>query len=294
MTTQRGLACESCHDPHRSLSEPAERALVRDACRACHEPSAATARRAADCALPRAQRPSGRDCVDCHLRRTGVFDMAEVAIHDHWIRRAPGAPSPASSPSTLRFPESASGDWRLFAWPDAPAEAADDPGPWTMALYHGGHLERAREFLERGLGTRARDLPMLQHVRASLFEQAGDVVSARTAYQRALELDPDLAASATNLAPLLARANQAVAAKRLLDGVLQRHPLADGAYRNRAVVRLGLDDETGFRADLEAAMKLLPDAALAQALLRYAQQRGDSAGVERWRAEARRLDPRSP
>ena len=289
------LACESCHDPHRSVFEPAERQHVRAACLACHEPVSAGARRASECALPRAERPPARDCVACHMRATGVFDVAEVEIHDHWIRRAPATPN---RPKTLRFPESASGDWRLFAWPDeaaaTSAELARDPGPWTMALAHGGHRERAREFLAQGLGARARDLPMLHHVRGSLLEQAGDLPAARQAYERALALDPELAASATNLAPLLARAGEAAAGKDLLDDLIRRHPLADSAYRNRAVVRLALGDEAGCRADLETAMKLLPDAGLAQALARFAEQRGDAASVLRWSEEARRLDPRLP
>ncbi|NOT31226.1 MAG: hypothetical protein HOP15_12335, partial [Planctomycetes bacterium] len=114
----------------------------------------------------------------------------------------------------------------------------------------------------------------------------------RQAYARALALDPELAASATNLAPLLARAGEAAAGKDLLDRLITGHPLADSAYRNRAVVRLALGDEAGCRADLETAMKLLPDAGLAQALARFAEQRGDTASALRWHEEARRLDPR--
>lgn len=284
-----GLSCESCHDPHRTVFEPAERARVRAACLGCHASDPGGARRASDCALPAAGRPAGQDCAGCHLRRTGVFDVAEVEIHDHWIRRRP---APASVTKALRFPESAQGDWRVFAWPDAPAPEADDPGPWTMALAHGGHAERAREFLARGPGTRARELPMLHHVRGSLLEQAGDLAGARAAYERALALDPGLAPAATNLAPLLARAGEPAAGKALLDRVLQHHPLADTAYRNRAVVRLAQGDAAGFRADLESAMKLLPDAELALALARFCEQRGDAAAARRWREEARRLDPR--
>ncbi len=291
-----GLACESCHDPHRSVFEPAERLHVRGACSACHGASRGGERRAADCSLPRAERPAAQDCVDCHMRRTGVFDVAEVEIHDHWIRRVPGAPS---RPGPLRFPESARGDWRVFAWPDAPdaaaeAERARDPGPWTLALAHGGHLARAREFLAQGPGTRARDLPMLHHVRGSLLEQAGELSAARAAYERALALDPGLAASATNLGPLLARLGEPAAGRRLLDDLIRRHPQADGAWRNRGALRLTLGDEPGGRADLESAFKLLPEAGLAQALAQLAEQRGDTPGAARWRAEARRLDPRLP
>jgi predicted CXXCH cytochrome family protein len=287
-----GLACESCHDPHRSVFEAEERGRVRAACLACHEVPRERGARASDCALPRAERPSARDCVDCHMRRTGVFDVAEVAIHDHWIRRAGGAPG---APGPLRFPESPQGDWRIFEWPGAAsAGAGDDPGPWTMALSHGGHFERALEHLRRGEGARAAALPMLHHVRGSLLERAEDYAGARAAYERALALDPDLVETLVNLGPLLAHLGEARAGKERLDRVLARHPLADSAYRNRAAVRLALEDEPGFRADLEAAMKLNPDPALAQALARYCEQRGDASGARRWSAEARRLDPRVP
>lgn len=287
-----GLACETCHDPHRSVHEAEERARVRAACQTCHEPTSAVTQRAADCAVPRGERPAVRDCADCHMRRTGVFDVAEVEIHDHRIVRRPSAPSPAKA---LRFSESPGGDWRVFEWPDAPApERAEDPGPWTMALYQGGHSARALEYLRRGEGTRAKDLAMLHHVRGSLLEGAGEYPAARAAYERALELDPELAESAINLAPVLAQLGEAARGKELLDTLILRHPFADTAYRNRATVRLALDDDKGFRADLEAALKLLPDAALAQAFARYLAQRGDTAGEQRWLQEARWLDPRVP
>ena len=161
-----------------------------------------------------------------------------------------------------------------------------------MALAHGGHDARARTLLDAPPGPRAERLAMYHHVRGSLLERAGDPARARAAYERALELDPELVEAAINLGPLHARLGDPARARALLDGLLARHPLADGAYRNRAVVRLNTGDESGFRADLEAALRLLPDAGLAQTLAKFAAQRGDAAAAERWRAEARRLDPR--
>jgi predicted CXXCH cytochrome family protein len=282
-----GLACETCHDPHASVHEPHERGRVRAACQRCHE-TADGESRARACAVPREERPAERDCAACHLRRTGVFDVAEVAITDHWIQRRPPPPSAAKP---LRFPESPSGDWRVFTWPEqGPAE--DEPGLWMMALAHGGHDARARTLLDAPPGPRAERLAMYHHVRGSLLERAGDPARARAAYERALELDPELVEAAINLGPLHARLGDPARARALLDGLLARHPLADGAYRNRAVVRLNTGDESGFRADLEAALRLLPDAGLAQTLAKFAAQRGDAAAAERWRAEARRLDPR--
>lgn len=283
-----GLACEVCHDPHANPDEERTRERARrTACLACH--SVAAPEPAAKCPAPES---ATQACADCHLRRTPVFDVAGVTIHDHWIRKRPPPASPA--PKTLRFPESPDGDWRVFAFPDAPRGEAEDAGLWTLALYHGGHHEQALARARAGLGERAASLPMLHHVRGSLFERAREYEAARASYERALALAPGLADTATNLGPVLAQLGQPAAGKQLLDALLKRHPLADGAYRNRAAVRLALGDEPGFLADLETAMKLNPTPELAQALATYQERKGRAGEVERWRAEARRLDPRSP
>jgi predicted CXXCH cytochrome family protein len=285
-----GLSCETCHDPHTSLDEPRERERTRrDACLTCHATQGGDASRASVCPAPAS---ATQACADCHLRKTPVFDVAGVAIHDHWIRAQPPAPSPA--PKALRFPESPEGDWRIFELPDAPRDGDDDPGLWTLALAHGGHLEQAVERARAGLGARAAALPMLHHVRGSLLERGQEFEPARASYERALALAPGLPDTSTNLAPVLAQLGQPAAGKQLLDALLKRHPLADGAYRNRAAIRLALQDEPGFLADLDVAMRLLPTPELAQALAAYHEQKGKPSEAERWRAEARRLDPRLP
>jgi hypothetical protein len=108
------------------MDAPEEHDRVRLACLACHlNDELDPGKPAPMCSVPLAQRPRSQDCVACHMRRTRVFDVAEVEIHDHWIRRRPGAPSVAAP---LRMPESASGDWRVFAWPDARSPSyAQDP-----------------------------------------------------------------------------------------------------------------------------------------------------------------------
>jgi tetratricopeptide (TPR) repeat protein len=182
----------------------------------------------------------------------------------------------------------------VFAFPDAPRTDGDDPGPWTLALAHAGHHAQALERARTGLGTRAASLPMLHHVRGSLLERAREYQAARASYERALALEPGLPDTATNLAPVLAQLGQPAAGQQLLDALLRRHPLADGAYRNRAAIRLALGDEAGFLSDLATAMRLNPTPELAQALAAYHERKGRPAEVERWRAEARRLDPRLP
>jgi len=285
-----GLSCETCHDPHASLDEARARQRARrDACLTCHAVAQGSPAPAAACPAPES---AAQACADCHLRATPVFDVAGVTIHDHWIRTRPPAASPA--PKALRFPESPSGDWRLFEFPDAPRAEADDAGLWTLALYHGGHHEQALARARSGLGERAQSLPMLHHVRGSLFERAREYEAARVSYERALTLAPGLPDTATNLAPVLAQLGQPAAGKQLLDGLIRRHPLADGAYRNRAAIRLALGDEAGFLADLATAMRLHATPELAQGLAAYQERMGRGAEVERWRSEARRLDPRLP
>ena len=284
------LSCETCHDPHRLLADPREAARVRAACASCHAETAAEGKAHA-CSLAPEERAAGRDCVACHMPRRGVFDVAEVEVHDHWIRKLPGA-APGRAP--LRFPESATGDWKRFAWPGSPPPAhGGDPGLHMMALAHGRHVERALELVDREPGPLVRELPMYHHVRGSLLELGGRRAEARAAYVRALQLDPELAESVTNLAPLLAQLGEPRAGLALLDRLLAKHPLADGALRNRALIKLALGDETGFVADLEKAMELLPDANLARALASACERRGDPASARRWSEEAKRLDPRS-
>ena len=278
----QGLQCTSCHDPHRSLRDPLERQSVRGGCARCHTGETPLH---PVCALP-SERHAAQDCVDCHMRRTGVFDVEAVKIHDHWIRKRPGPPSRSGK---LRFPESPSGDWKPFRWPDVtPPAHHGDPGLRMMALYHGRHIDRAGPLLERPSAFRGK-LAMLHHVRAVLFEISGRIDAALAEYREAIRIDPDLAESVSNLGLLHGRVGNTKTGLRVLDGLLARHPGADGALRNRALIKRVLGDSEGFLADLEAAMVLLPNPELALALAREWQRLGRMDRANYWRAEAERL-----
>jgi tetratricopeptide (TPR) repeat protein len=134
---------------------------------------------------------------------------------------------------------------------------------------------------------------MYHHVRGSILEGAGRENEARTSYEVALELDPRLAESLSNLGLLLGRLGAAQEGVQLLGRLIALHPLADGAYRNRAILRNALGDARGAAQDLEQAMRLHPDAALAQVLARIYAQQGRPDLERRWGDEARRLDPRA-
>lgn len=281
------MDCSTCHDPHQSLHSPAGnfsvRRAVRDACVKCHEPE--------DCATPSKRRAQG-DCASCHMPSMGVFDVAEVQIHDHYIRRnAPRGRGPTPA-DRLRVDESPTGDWRLFSWPgNAPPAYTDDPGLWLLALGGRGHEQRATDYLDQALGARSSALPHVHHARGLLLERAGRTGEAEDAYRTAFSLDPDHAQSAINLALILKRTERTPEGLNILDKVIARFPNAEGALRNRAILRLARGETVGMAADLEAAFWIRPSAALAGKLAEWHQSTGNSVEARRWRAAAVSVDP---
>jgi hypothetical protein len=272
------LRCETCHDPHHSLSDAVERARARAGCTICHP--------LGDCEKPVAER-SALDCVDCHMRLTPVFDVGGVQIHDHWIRTRPGAPSREAA---LRTTESTNGRLRRFDWNlDAVAPPPTDPGLDMLAFAQLSNSpeahDRAARLARLELGSASRELGMAHHVRASLLQQQGKLEEARKAYKRALLLTPGLEESRNNLALLLGGLGRATEGRALLDDLLQRHPFAEGALRNRGLLGTG----SSAIADLRAAFELLPRASLAQALAEAAKASGDRPGSAQWEAAATAL-----
>jgi len=223
------------------------------------------------------------------MRRTGVFDVARVEIHDHWIRKDPGPPSP---PTPLRVHESKDGALAAFAWPgrERPAHA-DDPGLWMMAEMAAGHGDLALPFAQREPGPASAKLPTYHHLRGSLLEAAGRNEDARVAYARALELDPASAETAVNLGPLLGKLGNPREGIAVLDRVIAAHPKASPALCNRAVLRLQVGDADGFASDLETAFRVAPNALVAGALAEHYRRAARADESARWARAAVRIDP---
>ncbi len=281
-SSRPAMTCLTCHDPHRSSFDPKEREAVRDGCLKCHGQTVRS------CSTPAEARESS-SCVDCHMRATGSFDVADVVIHDHWIRRAPRTSPP---PAKLRAKEAIDGSLALFTWPGAPKPPyADDPGLWMMAFRSIGRADLAMPFAAREPGAISSVLPTYHHLRGSLLEESGRLEEARAAYGRALEIDLDQAETTVNLGLLLGQLGKPRDGIAVLDAVLAKHPKAANALRNRAVLRLGLGDTQAFAADLESAFAIDPDAVLARTLAESYAKSGRSDLADRWRRAARSLDP---
>ena len=86
------LECLTCHNPHVTIyreDRPAD--YFREKCLSCHVTE--------DCDASGASRAATRppdDCVACHMRRAEPTDHPHTVFIDHWIRRRPEAPPPAS------------------------------------------------------------------------------------------------------------------------------------------------------------------------------------------------------
>jgi predicted CXXCH cytochrome family protein len=282
------LSCTTCHDPHRSATDAKERARVRNACAKCHASDPEQVDRASACSTPMSDR-EGRDCVDCHMRLTGVFDVASVLIHDHRIERQPPPPSP---PGTLRMKAAANGRIARFtASGERVTDQGLDRGLWLMAYLDIGRRDLAWSLASRDPGAVADALPGFHHLRASLREEHQDFAGAESDLRRALELDPDQAESSVNLGGLLLGRDRDREAIELLTALLARHPRSDGALRNRAVAYLNTGQLAAGARDLEAAQRVQPSAPIARLLAQVYERLGERERARQWAERARALEP---
>ena len=139
--SQGQLGCISCHDPHRRPA-PAERVEhYRASCLACHETRA--------CRIPepdRRARQADDSCVDCHMPRRGVRDVAHTAMTDHRVpRSATAAAPPDALPGRGAGADPVERVWSGRAGGPSGVEADRDLG---IALFHA-----ARERWRRGGAT---------------------------------------------------------------------------------------------------------------------------------------------
>jgi len=282
------LLCTTCHDPHRSSMDAVERVRVRDACSKCHvDGDAATHDRSA-CSMPHEERGE-RSCVDCHMRRTGVFDVAGVEIHDHRIERKPPPPSPRAP---LRIKSAPDGRIaRILASGERSTDRAVDPGLWMMAHIELGRRDLAHEFVTREPGSVANALASFHHLRAGLREEKRDLVGAEADLRRALAIDPTLPESSVNLGGVLLATKREREAIEVLSQLVVRHPKAEGALRNRAVAYLSLGEFESAVRNLEEAHRILPRASIAKLLGQVHERLGRSDLARRWADTARALEP---
>ena len=193
------MSCETCHDPHRSMSRARASGIRGHAPRAptCHEPH--------DMAQ---QGTVTRTASTCHMRATPVFDVGRRGDPRPLDPLDGSRIHPAAPGAIALLPNLAEGrlaSVRLAGRRSARAHV-DDPGLEMMALSFSGHAARAHtgKVDESPQPGRVRLADVSPRARYHRWRGAGRQLEARTAYEVALELDPRLAESMSNLG-LLAR-----------------------------------------------------------------------------------------
>ena len=280
------MTCVTCHDPHQSAHSSDEAASLRRSCLPCHAGGSESSGHS--CSLPAEQRTGGRDCVDCHMPETAVFDVHGVVVRDHFIRTRP---EPADQ-GPLRLKHNRDGLLEPFTWPGGDASSLEaDSGLRLMAALIGGQPAIARDLVDQAAGELSSSLPNYHLLRGRVLEDLGRLADAAASYRRALELDPGAAEASVNLSLALGSLGRPAEGIALLDALLLQHPKAEGALRNRAILKLNTGDPAGFARDLEAAHRIVPRAVLARALAAHYANQGNPLEAQGWEQEARRLDP---
>ena len=94
-----------------------------------------------------------------------------------------------------------------------------------------------------------------------------------------------------NLSIVLGRMSRAAEGIAILDELLERHPRAEGAWRNRSLLKNSLGDVRGFAEDLKTAHSILPRAENARALAAVSRRLGDESAARLWEQRAKLLSP---
>lgn len=123
------------------------------------------------------------------------------------------------------------------------------------------------------------------YLEAANAQARKDNAVATTLYQRAVSLLPDYLPARLSLARLYLAANDVAAARKLLDDWLARHQDQAAPYALRAQVALTAKDYRTALADVDAALKLQPQAtSLYELRAKAAEGAGDTAAAQAARA----------
>ena len=183
------LWCGSCHNPHSLPAADEKASFFRSKCLECHAgavPCKASAQLRAR---------SDNRCVDCHMPKNPVIDVAHAVYTDHSIPRRAGTSArvPVSSNRVLRpFGNSRASDRDLglaYAF-----VVEDERNPVYEAL--------AFELLRTAIARQPDDVPTLVQL-ARLYGYRGQEDQAVVLYERALRADPSQVVAATNLGTYL-------------------------------------------------------------------------------------------
>ncbi len=247
------LWCGSCHDPHSVPTVDEKASFFRSKCLECHSG-------AVQCkASAQLRARSGNRCVDCHMPKNPVVDVAHAVYTDHSIpRRAPGTAREAvSSQRVLKpFGSSAASDRDLGMAYAFVVEGERNPADEA----------RAFELLRAAVARQPNDIPAAVQL-AILYGYRGQEDQAIALYEMVVRADPSQVVAATNLATYLIKKGRADEAVRLWSDVLVRSPGLEIARMNLALARHLAGDSKGAAQVLKDGLDLNPGATEMRRLL---------------------------
>jgi Flp pilus assembly protein TadD len=285
---KKKLGCVSCHDPHVHVGKQERVAHYRAACLKCHAQG--------HCAEPLASRRKkspNDNCIDCHMPRYSASDIAHTASTDHSIpRRAlarPVGPADLDGASFADFYQD-----RFPANRDPQAERTLGMG--LVKLMNAGrlrpdlHAERAVRLLESALAHHPGDVELraskaqallylrpaeaLGEVRLALAKRPGDwhlLTQAAVAagadgqaeqaldhWRRAVQINPNVAASQVSLVGLLLRTGRLDEARRRTEGLLRLDPFNVSGRQARVGFLLRQGKRAEARREFAVIRRLAP------------------------------------
>jgi hypothetical protein len=240
------LWCGSCHDPHSVPASDERASFFRSKCLECH--AAAVPCKAS--ASLRAR--SDNRCVDCHMPKNPVIDVAHAVYTDHSIPRRPRAPArePLSSKRVLKpFGGIPASDRDLGLAYAFVVEGERNPVYESLAF----------DLLKAAIAQQPNDIPALVQL-AHLYGYRAEEDQAIALYEKAVRADPSQVIAATNLGTHLMKKGRADEAMRLWSDVLGRSPGMEIARMNLALARHLAGDSAAAEQVLKVGLDLNPGA----------------------------------
>ncbi len=235
------MTCTTCHDPHGSPAPEERVAFYRGKCVQCHD----------GVGFLREHHPENPDCTACHMARAAASDIAHEQVTDHWIRRGPGAESPAKAPAgELTAVGGATADDREFGLAYAQLAARGDRDA----------ARRAMELLRRAEEPSGAGGDHELHTQLGFLEQVqGQTQAAAEEYRTALRADGFDQLAAGDLALIEAQQHRFAEAAGLWKGVIEHDPAEVGAGMNLAALECGSGQREAAVRTLERVLQFSPD-----------------------------------
>ena len=224
------LWCGTCHNPHQTVTRPAE--YFRQRCLDCHAST-----------LDKAHAAAGRDCVACHMQRKPATDGGHTTFTDHRIARRPEASSESTEAIDLK------------AWREPEPEFRQRNLGLALVADYAVQKKSSAQMVEAfrllyPIEKKFSDDPAVLSAVASLLFIAQDMQEAEKRYRRAVALKPDFAPYQVNLAATLLKEGKNQEAIQCLEKSLQLDPLLELGVQ--ALVRLY--QESGQNEKAEALL----------------------------------------